>query len=59
MSLNDRQHVEAVAIIRRMAEAKRIEGDPEAWAAARGWLRENHPSTEMYLAALHREEQQR
>ena len=48
MSLDDRQHVEAVAIIRRLRESP----DPAALLAADHWLRENHPAPEVYIAAL-------
>lgn len=54
MALNDRQHVEAVAITRRMAEALGHLGfgDMAECVAARQWLRENHPEPEVYMAAL-------
>lgn len=52
MSLNDRQHLEAVAIMRRMFEARIAGVDPEAWMAAEVWLAENHPLPAVYMAAL-------
>jgi hypothetical protein len=54
LALNDRQHVEAVAITRRMAEAlDRLGfGYTTECIAARQWLRENHPRPEVYAAAL-------
>ncbi len=49
MSLDDRQHVEAVAIIRRLHEAPH---DDQGHLAAEIWLRENKPPPDVYLAAL-------
>lgn len=50
--LEDREHVEAVAIMRRMADARTADLDPAAWVAAEQWLRENHPAPEVYMAAV-------
>jgi hypothetical protein len=52
--LDDRQHVEAVAIMQRMVDAPlaAVALDPEAWAAAKQWLRENRPEPAVYMAAL-------
>ena len=53
MSLNDRQHVEAVAIMRALIEdplGPASEGT--AQRAARQWLAENHPGPAAYMAAL-------
>lgn len=55
MALDDQAHVEAVAIIRRLHD------DPasvEAHQAAEIFLREHHPSTEIYLSALHAQQAQ-
>ncbi len=49
MSLDDRQHVEACAIIRSLVEGP---PDPYAILTARNWLRENHPPPESYMAAV-------
>jgi hypothetical protein len=50
MALGDRQHVEAVAILRRLVEED--ERDEDARLAAKVWLRENHPEPEVYIAAI-------
>lgn len=56
MSLDDRQHVEAVAIVRSLRDLTLgLCDQPEevdAVKAADVWLRENHPSPEVYVAAL-------
>lgn len=52
MALDDRQHVEAVSIMRRMYEARMAGVDGEAWDAAGIWLEENHPAPTVYMAAL-------
>jgi hypothetical protein len=53
MALGDRQHVEACAILRRLADAtERGAADPEAVSAARLWLMENHPDPATYVAAI-------
>lgn len=57
MALGDREHVEAVAIIRNLllALGPREQLDPYAtYCADAGdqWLDENHPSTEVYVGAL-------
>jgi hypothetical protein len=43
------EHVEAVAIIRRLVEGPG--DDPEAVLAARNWLADNHPQPEAYALA--------
>lgn len=55
MALDDRQHVEAVAIMRRLAECvEHAVRDTEALIAAEVWLGECHPDPEVYMAAVHR-----
>ena len=49
MALNDRQHVEAVAIIRALLEDPL---GPMPLRAAHQWLAENHPEPGVYMAAL-------
>lgn len=49
MSLDDREHVEAVAIIHRLAEDP---NDAEARTAGMAWLVENYPSSEVHRSAL-------
>lgn len=51
MALNDVQHVEAVAIMRRLVDEP-IGGDSQARIAARQWLAENHPEPSAYVAAM-------
>lgn len=48
MALDDVQHVEAVSIIRRLANYGH---DPEAIVAAEVWLEKNHPPPSAYVAA--------
>lgn len=50
MALNDVEHVEAVAIIRKLIETG-ITCDPDVTRAAVGWLEEHHPSPSAYIAA--------
>lgn len=51
--LNDREHVEAAAIIRRLLDvAEHFGCDEEAKVAARQWLVENRPEPGVYIAAL-------
>lgn len=51
--LDDRAHVEAVAILRRLLEAQASGlADPDAQLAAVVFLREHHPEPGVYLAAL-------
>lgn len=57
MALGDREHVEAVAIIRNLLAAlgphDRLDGYARDCAnAGAQWLEENHPSTEVYMGAL-------
>lgn len=52
MSLNDRQHVEAVAIIRALVQVTPTELKGDAYGAAVQWLEENHPSPAAYMNAL-------
>ena len=49
MALNDRQHVEAVAIMRALLEDPL---GPMQQRAAHQWLGENHPEPAVYMAAL-------
>ena len=49
MSLNDRQHVEAVAIIERLITPF---PDPIVVEGAKQWLKENHPEPAAYMAAM-------
>lgn len=55
MSLGDRQHVEAVAIIRSFVELFEYEGrgDYDEVKAGKQWLAENHPKPSEYVAAIH------
>lgn len=57
MALGDREHVEAVAIIRNLLCAlgprEELDGYARECATAGDvWLRENHPPAEVYVAAL-------
>lgn len=53
MSLNDRQHVEAVAIMQRLLDvASHFGADEEGQRAATQWLGENHPEPSVYMAAM-------
>ena len=57
MALGDRQHVEAVAIIRNLLAALGPREDLDEYAqdcaiAGEVWLRENHPEPDVYVAAL-------
>lgn len=54
MALDDVQHVEAVAIMRRLADtaAYAMPRDPEAVEAAEKWLKANHPEPGAYMAAM-------
>lgn len=54
MALNDLQHVEAVAIIRRLVEGVEGGAGPgsEAHLAGQIWLRENHPAPEVYVNGI-------
>jgi hypothetical protein len=56
MALDDRQHVEAVAIIRRLMQPTY---DRETMIAAEVWLRENHPEPAVYINALASSEEQK
>jgi hypothetical protein len=54
MSLGDREHVEAVAIIRQFVETSEALNlhDADAVKAGRQWLAENHPTPAVYVAAI-------
>jgi hypothetical protein len=56
MALGDRQHVEAVAIMRALLEAGAGRDfdplGPSPYLAAEVWLRENHPEPAVYMAAV-------
>jgi hypothetical protein len=54
VALDDRQHVEAVAIMRRLVEGRYepFGVDPETYHAANQWLKENHPEPSVYVAAM-------
>lgn len=50
MSLEHVEHVEAYAILLRVAEA--LETDPDTRAAAIVWTRENRPKPDVYIDAM-------
>lgn len=53
MALNDRQHVEAVAIMRCLLDAvEHVDCDRAGKQAATQWLAENHPQPAVYMAAM-------
>jgi hypothetical protein len=54
MALGDRQHVEAVAIMKELVTLLAFagRGDRDEVKAAHQWLAENHPEPAVYAAAL-------
>lgn len=51
MALDDVRHVEAIALMQRMLDDA---GDRIPYrAVVEGWLEENHPGPDAYVAALH------
>jgi hypothetical protein len=51
MALNDRQHVEVIAILKRV-----VDGDFEARRLAGAWVRENKPTPEEYIEAMRQQQ---
>lgn len=57
MALGDREHVEAVGIIRNLVLALGPDDELDEYAtfcaqAGTQWLEENHPTTAVYVGAL-------